>query len=42
MGIDSAIFMGLSLLAVWGGFVFVHDYDLLSSFFFLGEHLSQS
>lgn len=22
MGIDSAIFMGLSLLAVWGGFVF--------------------
>ena len=22
--------------------VFVHDYDLLSSFFFLGEHLSQS
>lgn len=22
MGIDSAIFMGLSLLAVWGGFIF--------------------
>ena len=22
MGIDSAIFMGLSLIAVWGGFVF--------------------
>ena len=22
MGIDSAIFMGLSLLAVWGGFAF--------------------
>ncbi len=23
MGIDSAIFMGLSLLAVWGGFIFL-------------------
>mgnify|MGYP004483659389 CR=1 FL=1 len=22
MGIDSAIFMGISLLSVWGGFVF--------------------
>lgn len=22
MGIDSAIFMGLSLLAIWGGFIY--------------------